>query len=261
MRNGLSDFKDVGILAAKRAGKILKDNFGKVKKVSLKGNQQLVSNVDLEAEKAIIETISRSFPDHSIMSEENSRLKKSEFRWIIDPLDGTHNFIKGIPIFGTSIALEYRKEVVLGILLFPLSKRLYWAAKGNGTYLNDKKIRVSSRPLAEATCVYDSSIRLNVCNMLPVLGNLAREVFNLRMFGSSAEHLALVAEGKIDLDIEFNDKAWDFAAGALLVKEAGGEFTDFKGKVWSADMPNYVASNGIMHQEVLGIIKNSLPGA
>lgn len=258
MKNGPSDFKDVGMLAAKRAGKILKENFGKVKKVSSKGNQQLVSNVDLEAEKTIIDTISKSFLDHSIMSEENSRLKESEFRWIIDPLDGTHNFIKGIPIFGTSIALEYRKEVILGILYFPLSKRLYWAVKGKGTYLNDKKIHVSSRPLAEATCVYDSSIRLNASSMLPVLGNLAAAVFNLRMFGSSAEHLALVAEGKIDLDIEFNDKAWDFAAGALLVKEAGGEFTDFKGKAWNADMPNYVASNGLIHKETLEIINKSL---
>jgi myo-inositol-1(or 4)-monophosphatase len=258
MKSGLNKFEDVAVLAAEKAGKILKENFGKVKKVSSKGESQLVSNVDLEAEEVIIKTIKKYFPAHSILSEENSRLKDSPHRWIIDPLDGTHNFIKGIPIFGVSIALEYKKEVIVGVLYFPLDKRLYWAEKGKGAYLNERKLQVSSRSLSEVTCVYDSSIRLNPKEMLLVLDNLAKRVFNLRMFGSSAEHLAMIAEGKIDLDIEFNDKSWDFAAGALIVKEAGGKFTDFQGRPWNADISNYVASNGLIHQEVLQIIKESL---
>lgn len=258
MKSGVNNFQEIAILAAKRAGKILRENFGKVKDIKSKGGNQLVSNVDLEAEEEIIQTIKKNFPDHSILSEENPQLNNSPYRWIIDPLDGTHNFIKGIPIFGTSIALEYKKEVIVGVLYFPLNKRLYWAGKGKGAYLNGKRLHVSSRPLSETTCVYDSSIRLNPKDMLPVLGNLAKGVFNLRMFGSSAEHLALIAEGKIDLDIEFNDKSWDFAAGALIVKEAGGEFTDFDGKPWDADISNYVASNGVIHAEVLQIIKDSL---
>jgi len=258
MRSGMDKFLEVAILSAEKAGKILKENFGKVKIIRAKGRTQLVSNVDLEAERIIIETIKKYFPVHSILSEENPQLNASEYRWIIDPLDGTHNFVKGVSIFGTSIALEYKNEVIMGVLYFPLDKRLYWAEKGKGAYLNEKRLHVSTRTLSQVTCVYDSSIRYNPEQMVSVLRNLSTKVFNLRMFGSSAEHLALIAEGKIDLDIEFNDKPWDFAAGALIVKEAGGEFTDFVGNPWSADIPNYVASNDLIHQEVLKIIEESL---
>ncbi len=258
MKTGTDKFLEVAIRSAERAGKILKENFGRVKKIQSKGNQQLVSNVDLEAERVIIETIKKHFPGHSILSEENPRLNASDYKWIIDPLDGTHNFVKNIPIFGTSIALEYKKAVIMGVIYFPLDKRLYWSEKGKGAYLNGKRLRVSSRKLSDATCVYDSSIRYNPEPMTLVLRNLSTKLFNLRMFGSSAEHLALVAEGRIDLDIEFNDKPWDFAAGALLVKEAGGEFTDFQGNPWNASIPNYVASNGIIHREVLEVIKSGL---
>jgi len=252
------DFKEIAILAAKRAGEVLKENFGKVKNIRSKGKTQLVSNVDLEAEKIIIETIKKYFPAHSILSEENPQLKPSEYTWIIDPLDGTHNFVKNIPIFGTSIALGYKEEVILGVIYFPLDDRLYWAEKGKGAYFNGKRLEVSKRNLSEATCVYDSSIRYNPEEMSLVLKNLSTKIFNIRMFGSSAEHLTMLAEGKIELDIEFNDKPWDFASGALIVKEAGGEFTDFQGNPWNLKMPNYLASNGITHREVLEIIQKSL---
>ncbi|MGE4358145.1 MAG: inositol monophosphatase [Candidatus Omnitrophota bacterium] len=252
-------FKEVAISAVEKAGKVLEENFGKVKHIKTKGKTQLVSNVDLEAEKIIIETIKRHFPEHSILSEENPFLNNdSEYKWIIDPLDGTHNFVKNIPIFGTSIALEYKNEVILGVIYFPLDKRLYWAEKGKGAYLNGMRLRVSDRQLSSATCVYDSSIRYNPEKMSAVLKNLSTKVFNIRMFGSTAEHLAMLAEGRIELDIEFNDQPWDFAGGALLVKEAGGEFTDFQGNPWSPRMPNYLASNGVVHEEVLRIIQNSL---
>ncbi|MCM8784359.1 MAG: inositol monophosphatase [Candidatus Omnitrophica bacterium] len=258
MKNGISQFKELAIISARKAGEILKENFGKVKNIKSKGKTQLVSNVDLEAEKVIIENIKEHFPEHSILSEENPQLNNSEYKWIIDPLDGTHNFVKNIPIFGTSIALEYKNEVVLGVIYFPLDGRLYWAEKGKGAYLNGKRLKVSDRKLSSATCVYDSSIRYSPEEMSVVLKNLSTKVFNIRMFGSTAEHLALLAEGRIDLDIEFNDQPWDFAGGALIVKEAGGEFTDFKGNPWHLKMPNYLASNGIVHQEVLEIIQGSL---
>lgn len=258
MKNGISNFKEVAIISAEKAGEVLRENFGKVKNVRAKSKAQLVSNVDLEAERVIIETIKENFPGHSILSEENSQLNSSEYRWIIDPLDGTHNFVKNIPIFGTSIALEYKKEIILGVIYFPLDKRLYVAEKGKGAYLNGKRLKVSSRRLAEATCFYDSSIRYNPEEMSLVLKNLSTKIFNVRMFGSSAEHLAMLAEGKVELDIEFNDKPWDFAAGALLVKEAEGEFTDFQGNSWNLKMPNYLASNGLIHKEVLEVIRKSL---
>ncbi|MCM8778364.1 MAG: inositol monophosphatase [Candidatus Omnitrophica bacterium] len=258
MKSGNSQFKEIAIISAKKAGRVLKENFGKVKDIRAKGKTQLVSNVDLEAEKVIMGTIKKYFPEHSILSEENPQLNLSEYTWVIDPLDGTHNFVKDIPIFGTSIALAYKNEVTLGVIYFPLDDRLYWAEKGNGAYLNGKRLKVSSRKLSEATCVYDSSIRYNPEEMSSVLKNLSIKIFNIRMFGSTAEHLCMLAEGKIEIDIEFNDKPWDFAAGALLVKEAGGEFTDFAGKPWNLNMPNYLASNGVVHQEVLEIIQKSL---
>ncbi|MCM8798931.1 MAG: inositol monophosphatase [Candidatus Omnitrophica bacterium] len=258
MKNGNFEFKEVAIISAKEAGRILRENFGKVKIIKTKGNTQLVSNVDLEAERVIIETIKKYFPAHSILSEENPRLNQSEYTWIIDPLDGTHNFVKNIPIFGTSIALAYKDEVILGVIYFPLDNRLYWTEKGKGAYLHDKRLKVSNRDLPSATCVYDSSIRYNPAEMSLVLKNLSTKVFNIRMFGSTAEHLCMLAEGRIELDIEFNDKPWDFAAGALLVKEAEGEFTDFAGNPWSLKMPNYLASNGIFHRKVLQLIQKSI---
>lgn len=258
MKSGAFQFKEVAISSAKKAGEILKENFGKVKNIKKKGKTQLVSNVDLEAEKIIIESIKKYFPEHSILSEETPQLNESEYTWIIDPLDGTHNFVKNIPIFGTSIALAYRNEVILGVIYFPLDNRLYWAEKGKGVYLNNQRLKVSLRKLSESTCVYDSSIRYNPEEMALLLKNLSTKIFNIRMFGSTAEHLSMLAEGKIEIDIEFNDKPWDFAAGALMVKEAGGEFTDFEGNPWSLKMPNYLASNGIVHQETLQIIRKTI---
>jgi len=253
-----NNFKKVSFAAIQKAGASLKANFGRVKTIKQKAKAQLVSNADLEAEQIIIQHIRKYFPSHSILSEETPHLNNSEYCWIIDPLDGTHNFIRKIPIFGISIALQYKDEVILGVLYFPLDKRLYWAEKQKGAYLNGKRIHVSKNSvLSQATCVYDSSIRYNPEIMGEVLKKVSRYVFNIRMLGSTAEHLALLAEGKIDLDIEFNDKVWDFAAGALLVKEAGGEFTDFEGKPWDTHIPNYVASNRIIHKEVLKIIKES----
>lgn len=246
----------IAIEAAKEAGRILIDNFRKVIKVKSKKDKSLVTEVDLAAERKIAKLIKDNYPEDNILSEESQYHNfDSEFRWIIDPLDGTHNYIHQIEIFGTSIALEFKNEVILGVIYMPITEELYLAQKNKGAYRNGRRINVSKRSLREATMVYDSSIRHNKGPMLATLEKIVDKVFNIRMLGSSVRHLSYLAEGKIDLDIEYIDKVWDFAAGLLLIEEAGGKATDFQGKKWSSNTEGYIASNGIIHQEILKIIK------
>ena len=253
--------KKIAVKAAKAAGKILVDNFRKPLKVKFKKDKSLVTEIDLAAERKIVEIIKEKYPQDNILSEENKfQTFKSNFRWIIDPLDGTHNYIHKIEIFGTSIALEFKKEVILGVIYLPLTDKLYLAEKGKGAYLNGTKIKVSRKNLKNATIVYDSSIRYHKKPALSTLEKIVDRVFNIRMFGSSVYHLSYIAEGKIDLDIEFNDKLWDFAAGLLLIEEAGGKATDFQGKKWNSKTKGYIASNGIVHEDVLKIMGRKLKG-
>lgn len=253
----ISKRKEIAIEAAKKAGIVLSNNFKKSIKTKSKGNRQLVTEADLKAEGTIVELIKAKFPDDNILSEETKYpILNTPFRWIIDPMDGTHNYIHGIDIFGTSIALEYNKKVVLGVIYMPLSDELYVAVKTKGTYRNGKKINVSKRSLCDATVIYDSSIRYDKKATLWGLEKLSDEIFNIRMFGSTVRGLTYIAEGKIDVEIEFSDKLWDFAAGLLLVEEAGGKATDFKGGPWSTDTKHYIASNGVVHKDILKLMTN-----
>ncbi|UCB57765.1 MAG: inositol monophosphatase [Candidatus Omnitrophota bacterium] len=247
--------KDLAIKIAREIGRLLLANFGKKLKVSEKGDRDLVSNIDKKAEEIAIRLIKKHYPEDSILSEESGHLPSAAgFRWIIDPIDGTHNYIYNIEIFGTSVALEYGDEVILGAIYMPVGDELYTAQKGKGAYRNGKKISVSKRSLKEATLIYDSTIRLDKEPMLRKLGELSDRVFNVRMLGSTVRALTYLAEGKVDIEIEFHDKLWDFAAGLLLVKEAGGEATDFQGKPWSTGSKNYIASNAIAHKELIDIM-------
>ncbi len=248
--------REIAVDAAKEVGKILIDNFKGSIKVESKKDESLVTNIDLAAEGKIVKLIKDNYPQDNILSEESKyETLNSEFKWIVDPLDGTHNYIHNIELFGTSIALEFKGKVILGIIYMPITEELYTAKKGEGAELNGKRINVSRRGLKEATMVYDSSIRYNKGPMLAGLDKIIDKVFNVRMFGSSIRHLSYLAEGKVDLDIEYNDKTWDFAAGLLLVEEAGGKATDFKGKEWCSTTRGYIASNGIEHKEILKIIE------
>ena len=249
--------KEIAIKAVREAGVILLANFGGKIRIKSKGDRDLVTNVDKLAEKTIIQLIRKYFPEDGILSEESPRLtlSNSEFRWIIDPIDGTHNFIHNIATFGISIAVEFKGEVILGAIYMPYTEELYIAQKGKGSFCNGKGIHVSERPLKEATLIYDSSIRFNKNEMLKGLGRLADKAFNLRMFGSSVRSLTYVAEGKAEAEIEFNDKLWDFAAGLLLVEEAGGKSTDFQGGAWNVKTGRYIASNAVVHKDILKLMK------
>ncbi|MBU1113452.1 MAG: inositol monophosphatase [Candidatus Omnitrophica bacterium] len=257
----MSKILDVGIEAARVAGKFLWDNFGKVSQIKKKGDRDFATNLDREAEAMIISKIKARFPDHAILAEESgSSGQDKEYIWIIDPLDGTHNFIRNIDIFGVSIGLVHKqKDFVAGIIYMPKDDELYSAEKGQGAYKNGRKISVSANDvLKDCSIAFDSSIRYSPEQMLPALGNLAREVFNVRMLGSSARHLSYVAEGVLDFVVEFHDRPWDFAGGVCLIEEAGGSLTDLKGKPLTYKNIGYIASNKKIHQRVVEIVSACL---
>jgi myo-inositol-1(or 4)-monophosphatase len=249
--------KEVAAKAAKEAGKMLKNNFGKVSDIKIKSDRNLVTDIDFKADKIIIDKIKKYFKEDNIISEESSLPKpEADYTWIIDPLDGTHNYIHNIDIFGVSIAVAFKDKSVIGAIYMPLTDQLYLAEEGKGSFCNGRKIRVSDRELNKATLIYDSNIRLDKENMLKNLSNLTDKVFNIRMFGCTARSLSYIAEGRAEVEVEYSDEVWDYAAGLLLVEEAGGLATDLEGKKWNIKTKGYIASNRKIHQEILKIINS-----
>ncbi len=256
----MSEIMSAAVSAAEEAGKFLLSNFGKISSIEEKGDRNFATNLDKEAEKMILDRIKRKFPNHGIIAEESGKSGMDrEYLWIIDPLDGTHNFMRNINIFGVSIGVVYRNEFVAGVIYMPQEGELYRGEKGSGAYKNDKKISVSAKDnLKECAISFDSGIRYSPQNMLKMLGALAGEVFNIRMFGSSARTLSYIAEGKLDFAVEFHDRPWDFAGGACIIEEAGGTLSSLKGGHLSYKSIGYTASNGIIHNKVKELILANL---
>ncbi|UCG35710.1 MAG: inositol monophosphatase [Candidatus Omnitrophota bacterium] len=250
----------VAIEAAKEAGKFLFDNFGKISEIESKGDRNLATNLDIEAEKMIVARIKEKFPEHGIIAEETGKENVDrDYVWIIDPLDGTHNFIRNINIFGSSIGVIHKQEFIAGAVYMPVDDELYVGEKGNGAYKNDKKISVSGvKDLKECSISFDSSIRYAPEVMLKVLGDLAKEVFNIRMFGSSARILTYVAEGKLDFAVEFHDRPWDFSGSVCIIEEAGGRFCDLKGGPLTPKTIGYIASNPHVFDKVKEMVFSRL---
>jgi len=254
---GVNNRSKIAIYAAKKAGKMLAENFQKKTKVSTKKDGSLVTQFDLKSEKIIIDIIKKRFPTDNILSEESDNLNfNSNFTWIIDPIDGTHNYIRNIEIFGVSIGIQYKEEIVAGVIFIPLTNELYTTEKGKGAFKNGKRLKVSNKDLKNSTMIYDSTIKLAPKKMSKALKKLSLKTFNLRMLGSTVRSLTYIAEGKAEIEIEFNDKIWDFAAGMLLVREAGGIFTDFKGDKNLRVKQTYIASNKKVYKEALKILEN-----
>ena len=248
--------KNIAVLSAKKAGRLLLAHFGKKIVVKTKGDRDYATEIDFKSEKMITDLIKDSFPDDNILAEENKYgVSNSVFKWIIDPLDGTHNYMYGIRDFGISIALAKNEKIVVGVIYMPIGDELYAAVRGSGAYLNSKRINVSKRPLKQSTMVHDSSIRLFKKEMIDNLGFLSEQVFNMRMYGCSVRGLTYLAQGKVDLVIEYDEKIWDCAAGLLLAHEAGGKITDFTGKPWDINTSQYIASNPVIHARILKTFK------
>ena len=250
------DILELGKEAALAAGKILMDNFNRISKVSKKADGSLVTNVDIEADRKVTSLIKNSFPEHSILTEESPEVKgNSEYRWIIDPLDGTHNYVQGLDIFGVSISITHLNKPIIGIIYLPPAEKLYYCEKGNGAYLNGKSIRVSKRNLKEACIAHNSSFRRGNEPMFEGFKKLAASAFKIRMLGSCVRGLSAVAEGTLDADIEYNVHSWDIYGGALIIEEAGGRVTDFSGNPWYLSNGPYIASNGIVHDEIRSLLE------
>lgn len=252
----MKEIISVSIKAAKEAGELLVNNFGKIKTIESKGDRNFATNLDKQAEKMIIAQIKSKFPDHGIIGEEGGTQKlTSDYIWIIDPLDGTHNFMHNIPIFGVSIGIMYRNNFIAGVIYMPVEKELYVGEKGNGAFKNNKRIHVSqTSDLKRCSISFDSSIRYTPKVMLKTLDKLAQEVFNIRMLGSSVRALTYIAEGKLDASVEFHDWPWDFSGAVALIEEAGGKMTTLDGAKLTHQTKGYIASNKAAYQKIFKIV-------
>lgn len=231
---------------------------GDFKITNKEGINNPVTEADYASEKAIFAVIKNDFPDHFILSEEAGEIKMdSEYKWIIDPIDGTINFANSIPICCVSIGLEYNGKIIMGAVYNPLMNEFYFAQKGFGASLNDKKISVSNKTEVAKSCLVTGFpyTYLDTPNgPLQVFEKLIRKGVPVRRLGSAAIDLCWVAAGRFDGFYEHKLQAWDSAAGFLMVEEAGGKVTDFAGDYYTVYQPQMLATNGKIHDEMLAII-------
>ena len=255
----MNQYKAVAIRAARAGGEILRENLTKEVRVEYKGAVNLVTNVDRQSEKTIVEIIKKEFPDHEILAEEGyGRGQESPFKWIIDPLDGTTNYAHRFPFFCVSIGLEVQEEVVLGVVYDPLRSELFLAEKGKGAFLNDHPIAVSvTEDLMHSLLVtgFSYDVRETAENNFNHFFDFSMRVQGVRRTGSAALDFCYVAMGRFDGFWELKLHPWDAAAGSLLVQEAGGRVTDFAGKTFSVYSKEVIASNGKIHDEMVKVIQ------
>lgn len=260
--SGQPDFLPFMQELAREAGAVLTSYFGKVA-VEYKGEVDLVTEADRSSERLVVGRIRKEFPRHDLIGEEGSRVETgSDFRWYIDPLDGTTNFAHGYPVFCVSIALEHKGERVAGVIYDPCRDELFAAEKGSGSRLNGKPIQVSKiKRLAESlvSTGFPSHKRHKNPN-IHFYHQITLRSHGVRRAGSAALDLCCVACGRYDGFWEFNLNSWDTAAGVLLVAEAGGRITDFTGGPFDISSKEVLASNSLIHDEFLAEFKNIFAG-
>lgn len=245
------------IKAAKEGGKIAKRYFETSLEKREKSDSTIVTKADEEVEAKIIEIIKGKFPEHGIVGEEGGFSESdSAYQWVIDPIDGTLNFVNGIPIFSVSIALAKNNEPVIGVVFNPITSTLFYAEKGKGAFWNDQKISVSDQNATRAMVSMGSSQEIKDKDTIRELFKiLPKHVKTVRHLGSAALELCYVARGGTEGFINLGTKKWDYAAGSIILLEAGGKITDLKGNPWEFDEKYFIASNGIIHPELLSAMK------
>jgi myo-inositol-1(or 4)-monophosphatase len=254
----INDYLTVALETALEAGQMLKQNMDNAREISFKGIVDLVTNFDYRAQQMIFTRLSSSFPEYDFWAEEGlSQEKGAEFRWVFDPLDGTTNYAHQFPVFCVAIALEQRRESVLGVVYDPMREEMFWAVKGKGAFLNDKRIQVSSvddldRSLIATGFPYD--LRESEVNNIKHFNNFLTRVQAIRRCGSAELDLCYVACGRFDGFWELKLKPWDVAAGALIIKEAGGHVTNFEGEEFRCFSPDVIATNGLIHKAMKAIL-------
>lgn len=255
----LKKYKQVLFEAAEEAAKIIKENYNSAFSISRKKEyNDLVTEVDHKSEKKIIDVIHKYFPGHNILSEECGDLNiNSDYVWIVDPIDGTVNFAHALPIFSVSIALEIKKEIVLGIVYNPIIEEKFYSEKGKGAFLNDKQISVSKvEKLKDSLLVtgFPYMAKYNMGSCIDHFNNFIKEGLPIRRLGSAALDLCYVACGRFDGFWEVALNPWDMAAGYLILAEAGGKLSNFKGEDFSIYKKQLLATNGNIHKEMMDIL-------
>ena len=250
------------IKACRKAAKPLIRDFGEVEKlqVSVKGPGDFVTASDKKVEKILIDELQKARPNYSILSEEIGQIKNDEeFKWIIDPIDGTSNFLHGIPHFAISIGLEHDKEIICGIIYDPIKDEMFTAEKGNGAYINNYRMRVSSRSKLKDCIIFTGGPKYGSADKelyVEEYNKFSSEVIiPLRKLGSGALDMAYVAAGRCDGFWSRNLNYWDIAAGIILVKESGGFVTDFHGESEYIKNKTVLATNSKINKEMIEVLK------
>ncbi len=250
---------EVAIWAAKQAGSLLLSHLPGQREVNYKpGRANVVTDADIAAEKAILDILQGEYPEYNFLSEESPQINTdSPYTWIIDPLDGTNNYLFGVPFFATNIALAYEEDVILGLTYDPIRKELFHAQKGDGAFLNHYPISVSVRPKVKSSFIgcdlgYDSEEGKRILDMMQTLWP---GIHGLRIMGSAALGLAYVSCGRFDVYLHAYLYPWDSASGILLINEAGGRITDWAGEPATYKSSQLIASNGIVYSEFTKIIE------
>ncbi|MFZ1288590.1 MAG: inositol monophosphatase family protein [Melioribacteraceae bacterium] len=246
---------------SREAGEAIRKGFRNNISIEFKTDaSNIVTNIDKASEKIITDFIKKEFPTHSIIAEETGLTSKnSEYKWVIDPLDGTTNFAHGLPLFSVSIGVQKNDEIIYGVIYDVMRDTIYSAEKGCGTFENDKKISVSKNEnLAESLLVtgFSYDIKNNYMEEINYFAQFLTKVRAIRRLGSAAIDFCYVANGVFDGFWEANLNSWDVCAGLLIVEEAGGRTSDYLGNPVKLNSPNFLATNGKVHSKMVDILKS-----
>ena len=254
---------NIAIRAARSGGRVLLRHFDHVDTIDVKakGIHDFVSEVDRNAEQEIIEVLRQSYPDHAILAEESGAQAGNDYQWIIDPLDGTTNYLHGLPHFSVSIAMKYRGRLEVGVIYDPIREEMFTASRGSGAQLNDRKLRVSNRKELKDSLIGTGFPYRDYQHLDAYMGmfkDLTTKAAGIRRPGSAALDLAYLAAGRNDGFWELGLSEWDMAAGTLIVREAGGMVTDITGGENYLKSGNVIAGGIKVHNAILRTIKPHL---
>lgn len=255
---------NIAVRAARQAGSVIMRSFSRLDTLTVTEKQvnDYVSEVDHNAEQAIIEIIHKAYPAHAILAEESGAHGKDEFQWIIDPLDGTTNYLHGFPQFAISIALLHRGKLESAVVYDPVRDEMFTAVRGAGALLNDRRLRVTEQKGLKGALL-GTGIPFRdqryIDAYLGMLKTLTQDTAGIRRPGSAALDFAYVAAGRLDGFWELGLSVWDFAAGALLVQEAGGMVSDIGGGGRHLETGNVVSAGVRLHREMIQAIRPHLP--
>jgi myo-inositol-1(or 4)-monophosphatase len=259
----MASYLERAVDIARESGALLANYFERRIAYELKGEFDLVTEADRAAERLIVERLRSHFPAHGIVAEEGGGHESaSDFRWYVDPLDGTTNFAHGYPTFNTTLALEQAGEMIAGVIFDPIRQELFSAERGAGAYLNNRRIHVSSARRLEDSlvCTGFPSRKRHLNVNVHFYHQLGMATHGVRRSGSAAIDLAYVACGRLEAFWEFGLNPWDMAAGRLLAEEAGGRVTDMHGRPHSFHSPHLLVSNGHVHEQMIAIFGEVFAG-